>query len=75
LGVRQDFLNQKASLIISVSDVLNSLKWTREIDTPILYEKSMSKRNSQILSIGFSYRFGKSGKKEEAEFKFEDSIP
>jgi len=76
LGMRQDLFNQKASLTLTVSDVFKSLKWKRQIDTPILYEETTSKRNSQIIYLGFTYRFGKSAKKEnqKEEFKFEDTI-
>jgi len=41
-----------------------------------LYEETVSKGNSQIIYLGFTYRFGKSTKneKQKEEFKFEDSI-
>lgn len=73
LGMRQELFHKKASLTLTVSDVFNSLKWTRRIDTPILYEKATSKRNSQIIYLGFTWRFGNSTK-EKDEFKFEDTI-
>jgi hypothetical protein len=74
LGVRQDMFHQKASLTLTISDVLKSLKWQRTIDTPALLEKATSSRNSQIVYFGFAYRFGESGKKEKEEFKFDDAI-
>jgi len=76
LGMRQVLFNQKASLTLTVSDVFKSLKWRRRIDTSILYEETESKRNSQIIYLGFTYRFGKSAnkEKEKEEFKFEDTI-
>ncbi|MCI0494929.1 TonB-dependent receptor [candidate division KSB1 bacterium] len=76
LGMRQDLFNQKASLTLTVSDVFKSLKWKRQINTPILFEETISKRNSQIIYLGFTYRFGKSAKKEnqKEEFEFEDAI-
>ncbi len=73
LGVRQDLLNQKASLTLTVSDLFNSLKYSRRIDTPVLYQNAASKRNSQIFYLGFTYRLGKSEEKKE-ELKFEDTI-
>ena len=73
LGMRQDMFNQKVSLTLTVSDVLKSLKWERTIDTPILYEKATSTRNSQIIYLGFTYRFGRATK-EEKELKFEDNL-
>jgi outer membrane receptor protein involved in Fe transport len=73
LGVRQNLFHQKASLTFTASDLFNSLKHRRLIDTPILYQKATSKRNSQIFYLGFTYRFGKSEEKKE-ELKFEDTI-
>jgi outer membrane receptor protein involved in Fe transport len=74
LGMRQYLFNQKASLTITVSDIFKSLKWKREIDTPILYETATSKRNSQIIYFGFTYHFGKSVEKEKEGLEFEDTI-
>jgi outer membrane receptor protein involved in Fe transport len=74
LGMRQELFHQKASITLTVSDVFNSLKRTRKIDTPELYQRATSKRNSQIIYLGFTYRFGKTTKKSDEELKFEDKI-
>ncbi len=74
LGVRQRLFHNKAALTLTVSDVFNSLKWTRTIDTPVLYEKAVSKRNSQIIYLGFSYRFGTNGEHEKEKLEFDDKI-
>lgn len=74
VGMRQELFHKKASLTLTISDVFNSLKRTRRIDTTVLYQNAVSKRNSQIIYLGFTYRFGNSGRKEHVSFKFEDKI-
>ena len=74
LGIRQRLFHNKAALTLTVSDVFNSLKWTRTIDTPVLYEKTVSKRNSQIIYLGFSYRFGTNGEHKKEKLEFDDKI-
>jgi len=74
LGVKQDIFKNKASLILTVSDVLASLRWESIVDTPDLYRKRSYKRNRQIVYLGFSYRFGQAYKKEREKLDFEDKI-
>ena len=64
MGLRQDVLKNNASFILTVSDVFNSLKSESITDTPILYQKSVRHRVSQIINLGFTYRFGNSAKKQ-----------
>ena len=71
LGFRQDLFKKKASLLLSVSDVFNSLRWTSEIDTPELYQRTSGKRKSQIIYIGFTYKLGRANKKAE-EIRFDE---
>lgn len=74
-GMRQELFHQRAALTLTVSDVFNSLKRTRKIDTPELYSEATRKRNSQIVFLGFTWHFGKSMKKsDKQELNFEDKI-
>jgi len=74
MGLRQDLFKNKASLIFTVSDMFNTLKSEFITDTPNLYRKSVSVRDTQIIYFGFTYRFGKSDKKQATELKFDNSI-
>jgi len=74
LGLRQEVLKNRASVILTISDVFNTLSRVNIIDTPELYQKESRKRNSQIIYIGFTYRFGKFVKKQTEELKYDDSI-
>lgn len=74
IGLRQDIWKNKASLILTISDVFNTLNQFNYIDTPELWQKSTRKRDSQILYLGFTYRFGTSAKKERQELNYDDSF-
>ncbi len=73
LGLRQNLFKDRVSLLLTVSDVFNSMRWQSEIDTPVLYQKTSSKRKSQIVYLGFSYRFGKVMKKNAEDLKFDEA--
>ena len=74
LGMRQDLLENRLALTITISDLFKTLEWKRKIDTVELYQEVSSKRNSQIIYFGFTYRFGTSVKKAEKKLEFEDKI-
>jgi hypothetical protein len=74
MGIKQDLLKNRFSLLLTVSDIFNTMRWESEIDTPLLYDKASKKRKSQIIYIGFTYRFGKSTKKTSDDIKFDDKI-
>jgi Outer membrane protein beta-barrel family len=74
LGFRQELFNGKVALTLTVSDLFNSLKWSRRINTPILYQKTVSKRNSQIFYLGLTYRFGTNNEPEKGNLEFDDKI-
>ena len=63
-GFKQEFLNRKLTMIITVSDLFNSLRNNTIIDTPELYEKIIRRRSARIIYAGFTYTFGNQKKKE-----------
>ncbi len=73
-GFKQELFKWKASLTLTISDIFNTIRWQTIIDTPYLYQKVSRKRKSQIVYLGFSYRFGLSGKKNGEEFLFDDRL-
>lgn len=64
-GFKQELLNKKAAIILTVSDIFNSNKSSSIIDTPELYRYEIRKRSSQTIYLGFSYIFGSSQKKSK----------
>jgi outer membrane receptor protein involved in Fe transport len=74
-GFKQDLFKRKASMIITVSDIFNSLQSNSIIDTPNLYKKDMRRRSARLIYIGFSYSFGSASKKpKENNMKFDNQI-
>ena len=65
VGLRHDFTGKKTSLIVTVSDVFNSLKERTLIDTPVLHDEIMRRRSARIVYVGFIYNFGKPTKKSK----------
>jgi len=63
-GFKQELFKRKVALIVTVSDVFNSLKNRTLVDTPELYEKITRRRSARIIYAGFTYTFGNQKKKE-----------
>ena len=74
LGARQEFLDGKLSLLMTVSDLFNSLKREININTVALIESSIATRDSRIFYLGLSYNFGsKSKKTKDTQLKYEEN--
>ncbi len=72
IGIRQDLWKKRASLILTVSDVFNTLRNNSEVDTPLLYQKTIRQRSPRIIYLGFVFNFGKNtGKQKDDLLKFE----
>ncbi|HEY4789480.1 MAG TPA: outer membrane beta-barrel family protein, partial [Bacteroidales bacterium] len=64
-GLRQELFNKHAALILTVSDLFNSLRNNSLIDTPELQRREYRKRSARIIYLGFSYNFGNQKKKDK----------
>ena len=74
-GVRQYLFRKKISLTITVSDIFKTLRQKAEFSSLYLKQNSFSKRDSRIIYLGISYRFGKTVKKNDDEkLKFDDTL-
>lgn len=74
-GIKQDLFNKKATLVLSVSDIFNSLKYATVIDMPNLQRIETRTRSSQTFYLGFIYSFGNSDKKsKENAIKYDNQI-
>lgn len=59
-GLKKDFLkNKTASLTLSLSDVFNTRQYELNQVAPAFTQDYIRKRESRILRLTFSYRFGK----------------
>jgi outer membrane receptor protein involved in Fe transport len=70
-GFKQELFKRKLALIVTVSDVFNTLKNRTIIDTPQLYEKIVRRRSARIIYAGFTYTFGNHKKKE---FEYDNKL-
>ena len=66
-GLKQDILKKRAAIILTVSDLFNSLTYKSIIDTPDLRRQENRKRTARIIYFGFTYNFGGSGKKQNGD--------
>jgi outer membrane receptor protein involved in Fe transport len=66
-GFKQEMFNRKLALIVTVSDVFNTLKNKTIIDTPVLYESVTRRRSARIFYAGFTWTFGNQ-KRKDIEF-------
>ena len=74
-GLRHEFGQKKAALILTVSDLFNSLKETTVLDTPALHETIVRRRSSRIIYLGFIYNFGRPAKKpKDEQLKFDNAL-
>ena len=74
-GIRQDIFKKKASIILTASDLFNTLTQKTQLNTAYLNQLSIGKRDARIIYLGFSYRFGKSAKKQgEEKLQFDNAL-
>jgi len=70
LGLRRNLPSRNLALVLTVSDLFNSLKEETRIDTAVLRDDSTRRRSSRIVYAGVIYTFGKAKKKPK-----DDSLP
>ena len=73
-GLKQELFKGKGALILTVSDLFNTMKSRSVIDTPELYENSTRRRSARILYMGFTYTFGRQKKEKEAAIKYDNQL-
>ncbi len=75
VGLRHDLWQKQAALVLTVSDLFNSLKNESIVNTPLLHEDIVQRRSSRIIYLGITYNFGQPGKKSKDDpLKFDNSL-
>jgi hypothetical protein len=75
LGIRQELLDNKLTMVLTVADLFNTLKRTSELNTPLLKQTVVNARDARIVYFGFTYYFGTQAKKTKEEtIKYDDGI-
>jgi iron complex outermembrane recepter protein len=59
LGLRKNLLNNQANLVINISDIFNARKTTNLYDFPNASQIIYRDKETRILNLTFTYRFGK----------------
>ncbi len=72
-GLRQDLLNERVSLVLTVSDIFNSNKWKNTLNTTDLYDYSVRQRDGRTTYFGVTYHFGRPDKKQN-KMEYDDSM-
>jgi outer membrane receptor protein involved in Fe transport len=67
MGFRQELFEGKVALVTTVSDLFASQKRQLELTTPLLNQTVINTRDSRIVYVGFTYRFGAPPKKSKEE--------
>ena len=74
-GVRQELPARNTALVLTVSDLFNSLKESNVLDTPLLHETVTRRRSARVVYLGFIYSFGAPAKKSKDDpLKFDNSL-
>jgi len=73
LGMRKDIMDGKVTLLMTISDLFNSLNRKSYFDTSWLQQNTYSIRDSRIIYFGITYHIGKQGKKEK-DLQYDNSL-
>ena len=58
IGIQKLFMDKKATIKLSVTDVFGTARWGGVTDTKGLYAKLGGTWESQTVRLNFTYRFG-----------------
>ena len=74
LGIRQDMLQNKLSVNLTVSDLFSSLKQRNELETNRFRQTARNRRDGRVIYLGASFRFGILKKEKEEKMQFDDAL-
>jgi outer membrane receptor protein involved in Fe transport len=75
VGARQDLLDARLSLSLTVADVFHTLKRELQLSTPMLNQTVINRRDAGIVYFGLSYHFGAETKKsKEDQLRYDDGL-
>lgn len=74
-GFRQELLEGKLSLALTIADAFQTQKREIALNTALLSQAVVNRRDSRIVYLGLSYRFGAQWKKsKEEQLRYDDNL-
>ncbi|HTY37257.1 MAG TPA: TonB-dependent receptor [Bacteroidota bacterium] len=74
LGLRQELLDSKLTLIFTIADAFQTLNGQRDLNSPLLNEHSFNSRDTRVTFFGVTYHFGVAPKSsKEKAFQYDDN--
>ena len=73
LGVRYDLKDKRTSLVLTVSDLFQTLRDRTTLDTPLLKGDITRRRSSRVIYVGVSYNFGRATKNDR-KLEFDEAL-
>jgi outer membrane receptor protein involved in Fe transport len=75
LGIRQDFWERKLSLVLTVADIFRTVRRETRLDTPVLQQWAVGTRDSRVVMLGCTFRFGSvKDEKDENTIRYDDGL-
>ena len=74
-GVRKDVLKGKGTVILNVSDIFNTMQFGMKTTGETSYQDVIRKRESRIVYLGFTYRFGQASQQQKQKQERPDQNP
>ncbi len=63
IGLRKNLWKNKATVVLNLSDIFNTHKYTTIYDMPQYYQSVYRDRETRVFNFTFTYRFGKTDSK------------
>jgi outer membrane receptor protein involved in Fe transport len=75
IGIRQELWNKRFSLVLTVADLLRTMRRELQIDTPQLTERSVGTRDSRVFVFSCTFRFGAlTEEKDEDALRYDNGL-
>ena len=66
--------NRRTSVVLTVSDVFNSLQSRSRLNTPTLRSEVTERRSGRIVYLGITHSFGRSSRDSEERMQFDETL-
>jgi hypothetical protein len=73
LGLRYDLKDRRTALLLTVSDLFNTLRDRTTLDTPALQGDLTRRRSSQVIYVGIIRHFGRAAR-DDRKLEFDESL-